>query len=108
MTFVTASPLGHSRSARARRSSAGSSVTAEWRRPRYAHLARDSVMESAERIAVSAADALVPRHRVVAPAKSSGAHGQGATPRETPDYVAAYALHLAAAKILFLVEAHKS
>ena len=36
-----------------------------------------------------------------------GAHGQGAAPRETPDYVAAYALHLAAAKILFLVEAHK-
>ena len=37
-----------------------------------------------------------------------GAHGQGAKPRETPDYVAAYALHLAAAKILFLVEAHKA
>ena len=37
-----------------------------------------------------------------------GAHGQGATPRETPDYVAAYALHLAAAKIQFLVEAHKA
>ena len=36
----------------------------------------------------------------------AGAHGQGAKPRETPDYVAAYALHLAAAKILFLVEAH--
>ena len=35
-----------------------------------------------------------------------GAHGQGATPRETPDYVAAYALHLAAAKILFLIETH--
>ena len=35
-----------------------------------------------------------------------GAHGQGATPRETPDHVAAYALHLAAAKILFLVETH--
>ena len=34
------------------------------------------------------------------------AHGQGATPRETPDYVAAYALHLSAAKILFLIEAH--
>ena len=33
-----------------------------------------------------------------------GAHGQGAKPRETPDYVASYALHLAAAKILFLVE----
>ena len=36
-----------------------------------------------------------------------GGHGQGSTPRETPDYVAAYALHLAAAKILFLFEAHK-
>lgn len=36
-----------------------------------------------------------------------GAHGQGAVPRETPGYVAAYALHLAAAKILFLVEAHE-
>ena len=36
-----------------------------------------------------------------------GAHGQGAKPRETPDYVASYALHLAAAKILFLVEAHE-
>ena len=36
------------------------------------------------------------------------AHGQGPVPRETPDYVAAYALHLAAAKILFLVKAHKA
>ena len=36
-----------------------------------------------------------------------GGHGQGPTPRKTPDYVAAYALHLAAAKILFLCEAHK-
>ena len=36
------------------------------------------------------------------------AHGQGAAPRETPGHVAAYALHLAAAKILFLVEAHKA
>ena len=35
-----------------------------------------------------------------------GGHGQGPTPRETPEYVAAYALHLAAAKILFLCEAH--
>ena len=34
-----------------------------------------------------------------------GAHGQGAKPRPTPDHVASYALHLAAAKILFLVEA---
>lgn len=37
-----------------------------------------------------------------------GAHGQGATPSKTPDYVAAYALHLAAAKILFLAGAHKA
>ena len=37
-----------------------------------------------------------------------GSHGQGPTLRETPDYVAAYALHLAAAKILFLAEAHKT
>ena len=37
-----------------------------------------------------------------------GAHGQGAIPSETPDYVAAYALHLAAAQILFLVKAHKA
>ena len=34
-----------------------------------------------------------------------GAHGQGGKPRRTPGYVAAYALHLAAAKILFLIEA---
>lgn len=34
-----------------------------------------------------------------------GGHGQGATPRSTPPYVAAYALNLAAAKILFLVKA---
>ena len=37
-----------------------------------------------------------------------GAHGQGAIPSETPDYVAAYALHLAAAQILFLVKAHNA
>ena len=37
-----------------------------------------------------------------------GGHGQGATPRKTPDYVAAYALHLAAANILFLAEAHEA
>ena len=39
---------------------------------------------------------------------SEGGHGQGATPRETPDYVAGYALHLAAANILFIVGAHKA
>ena len=40
--------------------------------------------------------------------EEEGAHGQGARPRETPAYVSAYALHLAAAKILFLIEAHKA
>ena len=39
---------------------------------------------------------------------SEGGHGQGAKPRETPEYVAGYALHLAAAAILFIVEAHKT
>lgn len=37
----------------------------------------------------------------------AGGHGQGARPRATPPYVAAYALHLAAAKIVLLVEALK-
>ena len=37
-----------------------------------------------------------------------GGHGQGAKPRNAPDFVAAYALHLAAANILFIVEAHKA
>jgi hypothetical protein len=36
----------------------------------------------------------------------AAAHGQGAEPRSTPPYVAAYALHLAAAKILLIAEAH--
>lgn len=39
---------------------------------------------------------------------AEGAHGQGTDPRETPVYVAAYALHLVAANILFLVNAHNS
>jgi hypothetical protein len=34
-----------------------------------------------------------------------GAHGQGAVPKRTPDYVGAYALHLAAAKIKLIAEA---
>ncbi len=38
--------------------------------------------------------------------KTSG-HGQGATPVIIPDYLAAYALHLAASNIVLLVEAHK-
>ena len=36
-----------------------------------------------------------------------GGHGQGARRKNTPHYVAAYALHLAAAKILFLAYAHR-
>jgi hypothetical protein len=38
--------------------------------------------------------------------KTSG-HGQGAIPTIVPDYMAAYALHLSATNIVFLVEAHK-
>lgn len=37
-----------------------------------------------------------------------GAHGQGGIPREAPHYIAAYALHLAAAKVLLLSEALKA
>jgi hypothetical protein len=37
----------------------------------------------------------------------AAAHGQGAEIRNTPPYVAAYALHLAAAKIVLIAEAHK-
>ena len=37
----------------------------------------------------------------------AAAHGQGSELRNTPPYVAAYALHLAAAKILLIAEAHK-
>lgn len=36
-----------------------------------------------------------------------GAHGQGSISRRTPDYVAAYALHLSATKIVFITEASK-
>jgi hypothetical protein len=39
--------------------------------------------------------------------KLSG-HGQGAQPVTVPSYVTAFALHLAAANIVFLVEAHKA
>lgn len=35
----------------------------------------------------------------------AGGHGQGATLRQTPEYIAAYALHLAASKILLLLRA---
>ena len=37
-----------------------------------------------------------------------GAHGQGSTPIAVPDYLAAYCLHLTAANIVFLVEAHNA
>lgn len=37
----------------------------------------------------------------------AGGHGQGAAPRETPGYIAGYALHLAAANVVLLVEAMK-
>lgn len=36
----------------------------------------------------------------------NGAHGQGSNITETPHYIAKYALHLAAAKIVFAVDAH--
>lgn len=39
--------------------------------------------------------------------KTSG-HGQGAIPTDLPDYLASYALHLAASNIVLLVEAHKA
>ncbi len=36
---------------------------------------------------------------------NDASHGQGATPKTVPPYLAAYALHLAASKIVFLVAA---
>jgi hypothetical protein len=39
---------------------------------------------------------------------NDAAHGQGAKPKEVPAYIAAYALHLAASKIVFIAEAAKS
>ena len=39
--------------------------------------------------------------------KRSG-HGQGSEPDPVPEYLASYALHLAASNIVFLVESHKS
>ncbi|MAM40229.1 MAG: hypothetical protein CL949_17410 [Erythrobacter sp.] len=38
---------------------------------------------------------------------NDASHGQGATPKAVPNYVAAYALHLAASKIVFIAEAAK-
>ena len=37
----------------------------------------------------------------------SAAHGHGAEPRNIPEHFAAYALHMAASNIVFLVECHK-
>ena len=39
---------------------------------------------------------------------NDASHGQGAQPREVPDHITAYALHLAASKIVFIVEAAKA
>lgn len=36
---------------------------------------------------------------------NDGGHGQGATPKETPAYIASYALHLCAANIVLMVDA---
>ena len=36
---------------------------------------------------------------------NDASHGQGALPKEVPNYIAAYALHLAASKIVFIVQA---
>ena len=38
---------------------------------------------------------------------NDASHGQGSKPKEVPAYIVAYALHLAAAKIVFIVEAAK-
>lgn len=38
---------------------------------------------------------------------NDASHGQGAVAKKVPDYIAAYALHLAASKIVFLTEAAK-
>jgi len=39
---------------------------------------------------------------------NDASHGQGARPKDVPAYIAAYALHLAASKIVFIAEAAKS
>lgn len=39
---------------------------------------------------------------------NDASHGQGAIPKVVPAYIAAYALHLAASKIVFIVEASKN
>lgn len=45
---------------------------------------------------------------VPAVANKTSRHGQGKDPIEIPDHVAAYALHMAASNIVFLMEAHKA
>ena len=40
--------------------------------------------------------------------KTTGAHGQGGQPVTIPQHVAAHGLHLAAANIVFLMEAHQA
>lgn len=37
-----------------------------------------------------------------------GGHGQGKDPKTVPDYLASYALHLAATNIVFLIESHNA
>jgi len=41
-------------------------------------------------------------------ANRTSRHGQGVTPVEIPPHFAAYALHLVASNIVFLVECHKT
>ena len=45
---------------------------------------------------------------VATPRNRMGGHGQGSQPVAVPRYLAAYALHLAAANIVLLVEAHRA
>ena len=39
---------------------------------------------------------------------NNSGHGQGVDITEPPEYLASYALHMAAANIVFVVEAHKA
>jgi hypothetical protein len=41
-------------------------------------------------------------------ANRTSRHGQGSTPTEVPDHYVAYALHLVASNIVFLIECNKS
>ena len=69
---------------------------------RYNNLLPDYLDNSFEQLAATLHSGL-PQVR-----NSEGGHGQGTTPRETPDYIAGYALHLAAANILLIAKAHKA